>query len=658
MKDHWVLPRRRTYESACSPRWLVDDSWWLWGLLLASMVLFTQAACATKEARVVEADSEAPLPEVAKITFVGNTQFSSRTLRKQMVTQQRPLVPPWGRGEPYNPATVEGDLRLVQKYYFDRGFLETTVRLGKVQLDPEARRVRLEIVIDEGSPTLVSAVHITGTIPPELPPVQELHKVLSLRLGKPINKADFDRSMDLLLTRLRDASYARADVVPQTEVDTDTHTAVVTFELVPGARTAIGHITIAGRQRVTERAIRRQLSIEEGQPYSAEEITTSETAIYGLGAFQAVTPHLLNLEETGTPIDVAFQVREQKPHTVQVGVGFSSVERFRLQVEWLHRNLFGDAEQLRLTAKVSSIVQEFKARLHLPYFLAKRTTFTQTLFGRNEQDINTDPSGLSDALFNVKPAHSDFYLLSIGSETRVAHKFTRTLSGAIGLELSQNTFRHVNPIVLAEEGGKLAEDNLLFVQFAEGQWNTSDNLLNPAQGVIIRSRLEHSNTALLSDVSFAKLLLEARHYQRLWGPLILANRLKVGTIQPYGSSAEVPFNVRFLAGGPGSVRGFALNRLGPVSSTDQPIGGLSLIEGSVELRFPIFGDLGGVVFGDFGNVFRNSSTYHLADLRYAVGPGVRYNTPIGPVRLDVGFLVDRRRGENFGRVELSIGQAF
>jgi outer membrane translocation and assembly module TamA len=176
--------------------------------------------------------------------------------------------------------------------------------------------------------------------------------------------------------------------------------------------------------------------------------------------------------------------------------------------------------------------------------------------------------------------------------------------------------------------------------------------------MVLRGRLEHSTTAVISDVSFVKLVLEARHYLPLSQHLLLATRLKLGGIEPYGSSTDVPFNVRFFAGGPGSVRGFQLNRLGPVNADGDPIGGLSLIEGSAELRFPLFGDFGAVLFLDFGNVFSPPFTYHLGDLRYAVGPGLRYNTPVGPLRLDVGFIVDRRAGENFGRVEFSIGQAF
>jgi outer membrane translocation and assembly module TamA len=222
--------------------------------------------------------------------------------------------------------------------------------------------------------------------------------------------------------------------------------------------------------------------------------------------------------------------------------------------------------------------------------------------------------------------------------------------------LSSNDFSNVDEAALPDD--QVAEDNLLFVQFAEARWDSSDSILNPTRGMLLRGRLDHSNTALISDVSFVKLLLEARHYQRLWRKMILATRLVLGSIWPYGDTQEVPFNVRFFAGGPGSVRGFALNRLGPLDENDNPIGGHSLLIGSIELRFPIAGAFGGALFVDFGNVFRDAFTYRLDELRYAIGPGVRYNTPVGPLRVDLGIIVDRRSDEDFGRVEFSIGQAF
>jgi outer membrane protein assembly complex protein YaeT len=618
--------------------------------------LLLNAACATRQPTVPKPEDTQVFPEVRQITFKGNTHFSSGTLRKLMATQQRPLFPPWRRGEPYNPPTLDADILRLKKHYFDHGFLETSVRVDELQEDAEKQTARIVIAVDEGPRTLMTAVALEGTIPPALPPAAALLEALPLRPKQPINKEDFDRSKALLLTHLHNAGYARAQIIPRTEVDAEQHTATVTFTLVPGSETTFGRIAIKGAQQVEEQAIRHQLTIHEGQRTSAKDLAASADAIYSLGMFQAVTPRALNPEAVDEPFDVEFEVIERKPHALQFGVGYSTTEGFRTQAEWTHRNLFAGAQQLTLSTRYSSIEQRGEVKLRLPYFLAARTAFTQTVFARNEQEVGFNPGG---GIFGVSgEAQPAFDLLSVGTESRVEHRFTQTLSGAVGLNFSRNDFSNVNRAALTTAEQEIAQDNTLFVQFVEVQRNTSDSLLNPTRGTVLRGRIDHSTTALISDVSFVKLVLEARHYWPLSQRLLLATRLKLGGIEPYGTSTEVPFNVRFFAGGPGSVRGFQLNRLGPVNSEGDPIGGMSLIEGSAELRFPLFGDFGAVLFVDFGNVFSSPFTYRLGDLRYAVGPGLRYNTPVGPLRLDVGVIVDRRAGEDFGRIEFSIGQAF
>ena len=620
--------------------------------------ILLHAACASRQPTVAQAEDTQVFPEVRQITFRGNTHFSSGTLRKLMATQQRPLFPPWRRGEPYNPPTLDADLLRLKKHYFDHGFLETSVRVDELQEDAEKQTVRIVIAIDEGPRTLVTAVALEGTIPPALPPAATLLEALPLRPKQPLTKEDFDRSRALLLTHLRNASYARAQVIPRTEVDPEQHTAAVTFTLAPGSETAFGRISIRGAQQVEEQAIRRQLTIHEGQRASDKDLNASADAIYSLGMFQAVTPRAVNPEAADEPLDVEFEVLERKPHSLQFSVGYSTTEGFRTQAEWTHRNLFAGAQQLTLLARLASIEQRGEVKLRLPYFLAPRTAFTQTLFVRNEQEVGFRTSG---GVFGVSgEAQPAFDLFSVGTESRVEHRFTKTLSGVVGLNFSRNDFSNVDRAALtaADLSEEIAEDNTLLVQFVEVQRNTSDSLLNPTRGMVLRGRIDLSTTALVSDVSFVKLVLEARHYLPLSQRLLLATRLKLGGIEPYGASTDVPFNVRFFAGGPGSVRGFELNRLGPLNADGDPIGGLSLIEGSAELRFPLFGDLGAALFVDFGNVFASSFTYRLGDLRYAVGPGLRYNTIVGPLRFDVGFIVDRRPGENFGRIEISIGQAF
>jgi outer membrane protein assembly complex protein YaeT len=625
---------------------------------LFCILVLIQAACTSKTAKVQDIDTPVPFPEVRKIVFHGNTHFRSGALRSVMATKQRPLIPPWKRGESYNLSTLKADLQRLKKFYFDHGFLDTVVRLGEVHEDTEKDTISITIIIEEGPPTRVTSVRLGGTLPPELPAEQALLAELQLQPQQHITKAAFDQSKEHLLTRLQNAGYARAQIVPRTEVDTQAHTAAITFTVVPAPQTTFGRVSIVGAKQVREQAIQRRLTIRQGQTYSAKTLAESANAVYGLGMFQAVTPRARNLEALDEPLDIDIDVRERKPRNLRLGFGFSSIDRFRLLAEWTHRNLFGSAQRLTVAAKIASFVQELEGQLHFPYFLRRRMTLTQTLYVRNEQEINTDPLGLADALFNVEDPQPNYDLLSIGGETRVGYQFTRVLSGSAGLQLSWNEFSNVESSDLSKAEKESFEDNILLIQFIELLRNTSDNRLNPTRGTLLRGRFDHSTQSLVSDVSFIKLELEARYYRLLWWRMILATRLLVGGIQPYGGSDDVPINVRFFAGGPGSVRGFAINRLGPLDSDDDPLGGKSLIEGSVELRFPILGKIGGALFVDFGNVFRDSFTYRLDDLRYAVGPGIRYDTPIGPVRLDVGIILDRRADEDFGRVEFSIGQAF
>src|SRR5882724_3743461 len=272
---------------------------WLFRLVGMSLILPVCVSCALCRERPVETAPTVVLPEVRKITFTGNTQFSSRTLTGEMVSKPRPWLQYWKHGAPYNPPTLQEDVRRIRKYYFDRGFLETTAHVEQLQENAEENTVTIEIAIDEGAPTQVAEVRLTGAIPPELSPVPNLIKALPLQAGQRLNKAAFDQSKELLLTRLHNATYARSEIIPNTEVDPEAHTAVVTFELRPGAPTTFGQITIEGEQQVNERAIRRQLRIREGDPYNATELQESVDTIYGLGMFQAVTPRVLNPNEQG-----------------------------------------------------------------------------------------------------------------------------------------------------------------------------------------------------------------------------------------------------------------------------------------------------------------------------------------------------------------------
>ena len=628
--------------------------------LAALLCVVMLNACASQTASLRQEPLTDTFPEVRRIHFVGNEKFVDARLRRVMATQERSLFSPWKRGSDYNPSAVDADLLRLQKFYFDRGYLDVRAAVAKVEENAVGNAVQLHIMIEEGEITMVREVdvRVEGAIPPGLPSADTLRNGLPLRVDEPITKAAFDASRDQLLLAFQRAGYARARVQPHTEVDRRRHEAFVRYTVEAGEPTFFGQVTIRGAASVNKEAIQRRLAFGPGDAYRPGVVTDSQAAIYDLGMFRAVTPRSLNPEAAGEPLDIEFEVIERQPRSFEVGLGLSTTERFRLQVGWTFRNVFGGAQHLSLSGKASSLGTAFETRFHLPHVLTPRTRFTQTAFVDRQEEIDTDPLGLTDRIFDIEDAQPAFDVLRYGAESRVDHRFGKRFGAAAGIELSSNTFSRVDPLVVRELGSDVAVDHFLFTQFAELTWNTSDRAINATRGFLAMFRAEHSATGFLSDFDFVKAAIEGRRYLPLWHRTTLASRLKLGFVQPYGESDVAPFNVRFYAGGPGSIRGFALNRVGPRAADGVPLGGHSLIEGSVELRFAVIGELGGVFFVDFGQVFEASLDYHLDELRYAVGPGLRYNTPIGPIRFDVGFIVDRRPDEPFGRIELSILQAF
>ncbi len=613
------------------------------------LVLLILVGCAGRQGGVQDDNQALALPEVRKVTFQGNNTFKAGALRGAMASKPRPFFPPWKRGETYNKPTLEADLKRLKKYYFDRGFLKAEASIQEVKENDEKNTREIVIAIEEGPPTLVQTVRLVGHVPEALPQEDKILADLALRAGARLTRADFNRSQAQLAVLMQDAGYARARVVPETEVDFDTNEAIVTYALYSGELTPFGEITISGEDKVKEKAIRRQLRFKSGDTYSAEKLTKTSDAIYGMGMFRSVTPRGTNFEAENEPLDIDVVVQERKPRTIEASAGFSTVAGPRFRLAWTHWNFFGGSEQLTVEGLGSFIAQEAKATLRLPFFFARRTSFSQTLSFRNEYL-------LSDTLGIIDPQPA-FDLFRVGSVSRIERELGEIWTAAVGLDLSYNDYYGVDDDAATDEG---TEDSLLVIQFAELTYNTSDDFLNPTRGLLLRGNFSHSTTGLLSDVNFARLRLEGRHYLPIWWRMIFATRLVLGSIQPYGKTdtREIPRNERFFAGGPGSVRGFRINRLGPLDSDDDPIGGNSLIEGSAELRFPIVGQLWGALFVDFGNVFPKAFTFRFDDLRYAVGPGIRYMTPIGPIRIDIGFIMDPRSNEDTARLEFSIGQAF
>jgi outer membrane protein assembly factor BamA len=210
------------------------------------------------------------------------------------------------------------------------------------------------------------------------------------------------------------------------------------------------------------------------------------------------------------------------------------------------------------------------------------------------------------------------------------------------------------------------DGTLVAVAFDLGR-NTTNNLLDARRGYVVNARLERAGHWMGGTYDYWSTTLEGRHYHAVGDLFVVANRLSLGSIEPAGEvDLNVPFHKRFFLGGASSNRGWGRFEVSPLSGFGFPIGGLSMLDGSAEIRFPVWSDLGGVLFLDYSNVWMQAFSFDLDDLRYSVGPGLRYRTPIGPVRIDLGYqlnpieglLVDGEPQDRNWRVHFSIGQAF
>ncbi|RPH64032.1 MAG: hypothetical protein EHM89_02600, partial [Acidobacteria bacterium] len=446
----------------------------------------------------------------------------------------------------------------------------------------------------------------------------------------------------------------------------------LTLRAESGPQTAIGPVTIVGNASVDENVIRRQLTFKEGDPYRAGRVTESQRRLYGLELFQfaLVEPRLG--EDRPVQVPVTVTVAEGKHRRLRLGVGYGSEENARATASWRHVNFLGGAKTATTDLKWSSLERGARIGLTEPYFLRAGGSleFTASNWWTAEPTYDLRSYGGRVTFRN---------LLGSGSQS-LADRFTRN-------ELQTSYIREFEDYSISNEAladlsvrprlialgldprtgtgkGTLSAIELGFER------NTSGRPLDPRTGYVASVHLERAGGVLGGSFQYSEVVLEGRRYFEFGQRAVLANRIRAGTLASADTLAaditKIPFFKRYFLGGSTSLRGWGRYEVSPLSGSGLPIGGRSMLEASSEVRVRISRKLSAVGFIDAGNVWTRDWQFHLDQLRYAVGPGLRYDTPIGPVRVDFGkqlnpipgLLIDGKPEARTWRVHFSIGQAF
>ncbi len=584
-------------------------------------------------ARAVQVDDLDPSKQwrIERIEISGNKAFPADVLSGELLTQTRPWYLFWQSPPVFDPVTFKEDLERLRRFYEARGYYNTQVS-HDLELDAERSSVTAKIQVREGPSVLVSDVdvEVTGSAlrPEKLP----------IKAGDVFVELNYQNGEEMLRQFYATRGYAYVSAQRSAQVDLSRHQVRVTYRVETGPATVFGDTTIEGTEKVDPEIVLRELAYMPGEPFSATKVTESQDKILALDLFSSVRVAPQERPDKPEVVPMQVQVHEKEPREINLGIGYGTEDHFRARLEWRHNNWLGGGRQLSITGKYSSIEATGLISLVQPHFL----------------------SPLNRGVVNLQQYREDedpFLLNATRFTPRLERTFSKILTGFIGYRVEYDRLSRVGAATIQELGG-IDKNGLLSGPSLGLVYNTSNDPFNPTYGEVVNFSLDQGGKIWGGRFNFIKGILEGKKYILLGWETVLATRLKIGLADPLGPSQHFPLFERFFAGGDKSVRGFGRWRLGPLSSTDDPLGGLSLMEGSLELRRPIWGALGGDVFLDFGQVSRRSFDIPIDRLRFASGFGVSYQTPVGPLRLDIGFPFRPPPGDRHWQIQFSVGSFF
>lgn len=669
-------------------------------LLLAALLSGVAAPAAAQHADTLDVDLRLRGQDVAGVTFEGVRAFTPAQLRTAIETSAGTcggsvlvVLCPFGVAldrHAFDPDMLRADAIRLRLFYYQRGYRNARI---DAQARPAERGVQVVFKVTEGAPIRVQALEVKGV--DTLGAAPDLTN-LPLRVGEPLNMLAYDATRDTIRGRLRNRGYAHADVFGGYDIPQGSGgLARVQYEVAPGSRARFDSIQVVGTKHISPAVVRRMLTFQPGDLYNEGALLRSQRNLFSLEAFRHAE---INADLDAQPdsiVPVTVVVTEGDLHRVRFGVGVNNTEAINAEGRWTSRSFLGGGRRLELRGQISNVLA--KPLGELPIFVRQPGAYGK-LTGSLGVDfvqpwffspLNTLGAGLflerrSIPGVYIRTGRGGYLSLNraIGNGATASLGYRLELTR---LQADQGDLYFCTRLVACELSDiqVLSSAHRLAPLTAGFARDRSNSLFAPTNGSIVRLEGELAGRATGSEFSYVRLVGELSEYRRLSSGLVLATRIRPGWARALGEPTDQDLlglhpQKRFFAGGPNSVRGFAQYRLGPkvltvrdpattLTKTDEhdvplcslveinagtcdvsslaasafdphPVGGSAVLEGNVELRFPLgLEKLRGATFVDVGQVWGRAGAARLGSLVWTPGFGVRYFSAIGPIRIDVGF---------------------
>jgi outer membrane protein insertion porin family len=589
---------------------------------------------AENEALVTFRVKEGKLVRIKEIRFEGNTVFTERELRKVMDTEEKWIFS-WltGRGS-YDEALLAQDLERITDLYFNKGYIRVKVRKPVISLVDELQHMLILIQIDEGDQYRVSQIDAVGDL---IDRKEEILKLVELRPGEIFSRELLRHGVGKVSDLYADQGYAYVNVAPLSRVDDASKTVDLVLQIEQGPQVSVERINITGNTKTRDKVIRREMKVVEGELYNATALKRSKARINNLGFFEAVDVTTSEGSDQSL-VNVDVNVKERSTGTFSVGAGYSSVDGFVGQGSITQENFLGRAWKLNLAASLGGESTTYQVGLTDPYFLDKNLTLGFELYNTDRQWDDFSRKATGGALKLGMPVFDDY------SRALFVYRYEQKNIYDVDEFASQD---------IKDEEGKSSISSVT----SSLTRDTTDYRLDPSSGNV--AEISWEIAGLGGDEKFSKYLLDYRQFWPAPFGTVLSAHGQIGYVHAFGGK-DVPLDERFYLGGINTLRGFEPRTVGPYDQeNDDYTGGYKESYFNFEWVFPIAKEMGikGVTFVDVGNAWDKNENF-FSKWRYSTGAGIRWLSPLGPLRLEWGYNLDPYDWEDHSRLDFMIGRFF
>lgn len=587
---------------------------------------------------------------IRSIGFDGNRTFSKRKLRGVMETKEKWFLSWLTNAGTYKEEVLKNDSALIADFYMNNGFINVKVGEPVVRLTDAKDALEVSIGITEGDQYRVGEIGFKGEL---LESAEDLRKKITSEPGEVFSRATLRTDIFALTDVYADKGYAFANVNPLTKADTEKKLIDLTFDMEKGELVYFERINIAGNPKTRDKVVRRELRVNEGELYSSTGMKRSKQNLMNTGYFEEATIATTK-GSTANRLNVDVNVKEKPTGTFSIGGGYSSLDGIIGQGSIQQANFLGLGLKANLSGSIGGKSQTYSLGITDPFFLDTKWSLGADIY-RSERDYIDYSRRLMGGDIKAGYPINDF----IG--TFFMYKYE--IKDIFDPQLAYQALNLQDPV-----NYPLGSSTTSSV-YGSITRNTTDYRLDPSSGMINSLSVEYAG--LGGDNKYARYIGDTTWFHRLYKKLILSSKLTLGYIQDVGK--PVPIDEKFYLGGIFSLRGYKARTVSPVktqlskdingnTALDQIyLGGNKEVFGNIELTFPVLQEVGikGVAFFDYGNAYGDDQKM-FSSILMSYGGGLRWASPIGPLRLEYGIPLNPRQGldSSSGRFEFSIGSLF